>query len=83
MQATGAFLGLTHELFAINTHGHATFWARERLHHAVCSPKTFPRSPASKLHGAESFLEQGIYGCVGYGSLIIIKDHQDEPMALP
>ena len=34
---------------AIKTHGHATFWARERLHHAVCSPKTFPRSPASKL----------------------------------
>eukprot|EP00438_Fugacium_kawagutii_P026571 Skav212402 [mRNA] locus=scaffold469:92646:96586:- [translate_table: standard] len=36
------------------------------------------RGAASKLYGVASFLEQGIYGRVGYGGLMAIKDRQTE-----
>ena len=34
--------------------------------------------PASKLYGIANFLEQGIYGRVGYGGLMTIKAKQGE-----
>lgn len=33
---------------------------------------------ASKFYGIANFLEQGIYGRVGYGGLMAIKARQDE-----
>ena len=38
----------------------------------------FSRGTASKLYGLANFLEQGIYGRVGYGGLMAIKARQDE-----
>ena len=85
MQSTGTFLGLTHDLSYINDTGHAKFWARARLHDKVrdimaTARQTghFTRGTASKLYGIASFLEQGIYGRVGYGGLMAIKARQDE-----
>ena len=85
MQSTGTFLGLTHDLSYINDTGHVKFWARARLHDKVrdimaTARQTghFTRGTASKLYGIASFLEQGIYGRVGYGGLMAIKARQDE-----
>ena len=85
MQSTGTFLGLTHDLSSINETGHVQFWARERLHDKVrdmlATAKVtghFSRGAASKLYGLANFLEQGIYGRVGYGGLMAIKARQDE-----
>ena len=85
MQTTGTFLGLTHELDSINSTGHVKFWARCRLHDKVRDILTTARSTekltkgtASKLYGLTNFLEQGIYGRVGYGDLMAVKDRQDE-----
>ena len=89
MQSTGTFLGLTHDLDCINQTGHVNFWARERLHekvrdllHAARSTGHFSRGTASKLYGLANFLEQGIYGRVGYGGLMAIKARQDESTTL-
>ena len=86
MQSTGTFLGLTHDLSCINQTGHVRFWARERLHDKVRDMLAtarvtghFSRGAASKLYGLANFLEQGIYGRVGYGGLMAIKARQDEP----
>jgi len=85
MQSTGTFLGLTHDLSYINKTGHAQFWARDRLHDKVrdilaTARQTghFSRGTASKLYGLANFLEQGIYGRVGYGGLMAVKVRQDE-----
>ena len=85
MQSTGTFLGLTHDLDSINHTGHVKFWARSRLHDKVRDILTTARSTgkltkgtASKLYGLTNFLEQGIYGRVGYGGLMAVKDRQDE-----
>ena len=85
MQSTGTFLGLTHDLSSINHTGHVQFWARERLHDKVRDTLStargtghFSRGTASKLYGLANFLEQGIYGRVGYGGLMAIKARQDE-----
>ena len=85
MQSTGTFLGLTHDLSSINQTGHVQFWARERLHDKVRDMLAtarvtghFSRGAASKLYGLANFLEQGIYGRVGYGGLMAIKARQDE-----
>ena len=89
MQSTGTFLGLTHDLDCINQTGHVSFWARERLHekvrdllHAARTTGHFSRGTASKLYGLANFLEQGIYGRVGYGGLMAIKARQDETTTL-
>ena len=85
MQSSGTFLGLTHDLSCINKTGHVRFWARDRLHDKVrdilaTARQTghFSRGTASKLYGLANFLEQGIYGRVGYGGLVAIKARQDE-----
>ena len=82
MQSTGTFLGLTHDLDCINKTGHVRFWARDRLHDKVrdllTTARTISRGTASKLYGLANFLEQGIYGRVGYGGLMAIKARQDE-----
>ena len=85
MQSSGTFLGLTHDLSCINKAGHVRFWARDRLHNKVCEILAtarqtghFSRGTASKLYGLANFLEQGIYGRVGYGGLLAIKARQDE-----
>jgi len=85
MQSTGTFLGLTHDLSSINKTGHVRFWARDRLHDKVRDILAtargtghFSRGTASKLYGLANFLEQGIYGRVGYGGLMAIKARQDE-----
>ena len=85
MQSTGTFLGLTHDLSYINKTGHAQFWARDRLHDKVrdilaTARQTghFSRGTASKLYGLANFLEQGIYGRVGYCGLMAVKVRQDE-----
>ena len=89
MQSTGAFLGLTHDLGDINNTGHVKFWARSRLHvkarDIMSTARTtgkFTRGTASKLYGIANFLEQGIYGQVGYGGLMAIKARQEEATAV-
>ena len=85
MQNTGTFLGLTHDLVDINRTGFVKFWAGARLHdkgkdiisNARASGK-FTRGTASKLYGTANFLEQGIYGRVGYGGLMASKVRQGE-----
>ena len=85
MQNTGTFLGLTHDLVGINRTGFVKFWAGARLHdkgkdiisNARASGK-FTRGTASKLYGTANFLEQGIYGRVGYGGLVASKVRQGE-----
>eukprot|EP00438_Fugacium_kawagutii_P004802 Skav227329 [mRNA] locus=scaffold2964:74870:76455:- [translate_table: standard] len=69
----------------VQTHGHVTFWARERLHQKIQgiideakATNTLSRGSASKLYGIANFLEQGIYGRVGYGGLMAVKDRQTE-----
>ena len=88
MQSTGTFLGLTHDLSCTNKTGHVRFWARDRLHDKVrdilaTARQTghFSRGTASKLYGLANFLEQGIYGRMGYGGLMAIKARQDENTA--
>ena len=85
MQSTGTFLGLTHDLSSINKTGHVRFWARDRLHDKVRGILAtargtghFSRGTASKLYGLANFLEQGIYGRVGYGGVMAIKARPDE-----
>ena len=85
MQSSGTFLGLTHDLSCTNKTGHVRFWASDRLHDKVrdrlaTARQTghFSRGTASKLYGLANFLEQGIYGRVGYGGLMAIKARQDE-----
>eukprot|EP00435_Cladocopium_sp_Y103_P068209 s317_g31.t1 len=85
MQPTGTFLGLTHDFSPVASHNVVTFWARDRLHDKVRDiikhardTQTFTRGTASKLYGIANFLEQGIYGRVGYGGLMAIKARQDE-----
>ena len=71
-------------LFFLGT-GHVSFWARTRLHDKVrdilaTARQTghFTRGTASKLYGLANFLEQGIYGRVGYGGLMAAKARQEE-----
>ena len=85
MQSSGTFLGLTHDLDSVNHSGHVKFWARTRLHDKVRDLLNTARTTgkltkgtASKLYGLTNFLEQGIYGRVGYGGLMAVKDRQDE-----
>ena len=85
MQPAGTFLGLTHDLASVNSTGHVKFWARSRLHDKVKdilaasrAANKFTRGTASKLYGIANFLEQGIYGRVGYGGLMAIKAKQGE-----
>ena len=85
MQSSGTFLGLTHHLDSVNRSGHVKFWARSRLHdkvrdilHTARTTSKLTKGTASKLYGLTNFLEQGIYGRVGYGGLMAIKDRQDE-----
>jgi hypothetical protein len=84
-QPIGTFLGLTHDLSDINKSGHVKFWASSRLHDKVrdimsAARQTgkFTHGTASKLYGIANFLEQGIYGRVGYGGLMAVKARQDE-----
>ena len=85
MQSTGTFLGLTHDLSSINKTGHVGFWACDRFHDKVRDILAtargtghFSRGTASKPYGLANFLEQGIYGRVGYGGLMAINARQDE-----
>eukprot|EP00435_Cladocopium_sp_Y103_P060929 s497_g22.t1 len=85
MQATGTFLGLTHDFGPVASHNMVTFWARDRLHEKVKDliasardSQTLTKGTAAKLYGVANFLEQGIYGRVGYGGLMAIKARQDE-----
>jgi len=81
MQSTGTFLDLTHDLSSINQSGYVKFWARAKLHDKVRTARQtghFTRGTAAKLYGIANFLEQGIYGRVGYGDLMASKYRQDE-----
>eukprot|EP00435_Cladocopium_sp_Y103_P069918 s1385_g34.t1 len=87
MQSTGTFLGLTHDFGPVASHNFVTFWARDRLHDKVRGiikhardTQTLTRGTAAKLYGVANFLEQGIYGRVGYGGLMAIKARQDETL---
>ena len=84
MQSTGTFLGLTHDLSCINQTGHVRFWAvpdHDKVRDILATARQtghFSRGTAPKLYGLANFLEQGIYGRVGYGSLMAVKARQDE-----
>ena len=61
------------------------FWARQRLHDKIQdlidtahNSERLPKAAASKIYGIANFLEQGIFGRVGYGCLMAIKARQDE-----
>ena len=89
MQVSGTFLCLTHNLASVNSTDHVKFWARSRLHDKVRDILATARSTqkrtkgtASKLYGLTNFLEQGIYGRVGYGGLMAVKDRQDESSSI-
>ena len=85
MQSEGTSLGLTHD-FSVVSHSHCVnFWARQRLHDKIQdlidtarNSERLPKGVASKIYGVANFLGKGIFGRVGYGRLIAIKDRQDE-----
>jgi len=53
---------------------------KDIIFHARATGKS-TRGTASKLYGIANFLEQGIYGRVGYGGPMAIKARQDETIA--
>ena len=69
---------------AMSSFGHAlAFMSKPET--SCLPPETtgkFTRGTASKLYGIANFLEQGIYGQVGYGGLMAIKARQEEATAV-
>ena len=85
MQSEGTFLGLTHDFSVVSQTYCVNFWARQRLHDKIQqlidtarTSERLPKGVASKIYGIANFLEQGIFGRVGYGGLMAIKARQDE-----
>ena len=85
MHSEGTFLGLTHDFSMVSQSHCVNFWARQRLHDKIqdlidtaANSERLPKGVASKIYGIANFLEQGIFGRVGYGGLMAIKARQDE-----
>ena len=82
MSAHGLFLGLEHDLSEVMTRSIVSFWTGERFGKRVQDWIDSCRSSSRlilgtafkfKLYGTLHFLEQGVYGRVGYGALQPLK----------
>ena len=85
MQSERTFFGLARDFSMVSQTYCVNFWARQRLHDKIQdlidtarNSERLPKCVASKIYGIANFLEQGIFGRVGYGGLMAIKARQDE-----
>ena len=83
MGTSADFLGLEHNTEHVVSHGHVSFWVRERieqkmLHMVTLAERSnyFPSGTASKLYGTANFWETGSFGKIGRAGLNAIKDRQ-------
>ena len=92
MQSEGTFLGLTHDFSMVQHSNCVLFWARQRLHDKIQDlintardSARLPRGVTSKIYGVANFLEQGLFGRVGYGGLMAIEARRmkTSPTRLP